>query len=185
MASLQHNSARRQWFSQAGRIAVGAAWWAAGCAVTAPAAVGDPAGAQDPPTQDPPTQGRPKRVTDPAAAVLIQPVVWGGALDGNWRLLGIELCPDQHWTVRLADTAHGGEIELELFRGPSATRPLAHSRDWELYSYNGGRGGLRSPEHVLDAANQIALLLADNEGKPEVRALHDRTASFAQRQPGA
>lgn len=173
---------RRAFFGGVGRLALGAI---AAAGVT-PLLSGCDAAAPDvaDPKADPSLLVRPTRPLAVEALPLLAPLVPGGVLEDRIRLVSIERCADRHLCVRLVDVRYGGAFELELFRGPSAARPLARTERWELFSYNGGRGDKLSPAHELEVVAQVALLIADNEFKPEAEPVWAATCGFADRQLG-
>ncbi|MSP90203.1 MAG: hypothetical protein EXR79_00120 [Myxococcales bacterium] len=147
-------SSRREWLRRAGQVGLGSAALAAGCVAGEGAESANTNGSTPVPLAPP---------VAPAGEALLAPTLPGGALDDQWVFEKVTRCPDRHLRVHLRDAVHFGRLEIELFRGPTANRPLARTQHWELYSYDGGRGDRQTPDHVRSAVDLVALRVGENE----------------------
>ena len=178
------DSSRRDWLRRAGQWGLGAAGLAAGCA-TADGDLAQAVAGGLPPNVAPAAR-MPIAAPLPAdvAAHLMAPTQPGGALDEQWVFEALTRCPDGHLRVQLRDAVHKGRLEVELFRGPTANRPLARTQRWELYSYDGGRGDRQTPDHVRSAVDLVALRVGDNEESAAAVQLVAGVCTFDQRTVG-
>jgi len=116
---------------------------------------------------------------------LFTPISMAMMLGEKWRLDNIVRKPDTHLRVTLTDIQTGNPLELEVFRGPDTEkRAIAQTDRWEFYTYDGKTAGQTTPEHVVDAINQLALNLVGHENDAPFVKLNRTVCLFADRDPG-
>jgi hypothetical protein len=137
------------------------------------------------PAPDPTSGGKPQ--FDEAALALLDPLRPGSVIEAPWRFETMLRCRDRHLRLVLRDAVHSGTLEIELFRGPghdvksARSRPLARTRRWELYSYDGGKGDKQSPDHVRDVIGLVALRIGEVEDRQDLVRLADSACTFDER----
>lgn len=117
---------------------------------------------------------------------LFEPLTMGIVMDEKWRLDSIVRQPDSHLRVTLTDVTTSNPLQIEVFRGPDAAkRAIAQTDLWEFYTYDGSEAGKITPDHVLDAVNQLAMRLVDGEHRTALVKLNASVCVFEDRERGS
>ena len=115
---------------------------------------------------------------------LLEPMTMSMVLEEKWRIQSITRRPDTHLRVRLVDINTNNPLDIEVFSGPDAQkRAIAATDSWEFYTYNADERGQQTPDHVVDAINQLAAVVLNNEHKPAIAKLNGTVCLFEERQP--